>query len=149
MLIRACGYDLINACGKARLHQISVQMIGAVRSLGDLHGSVTSPPDSFSAYGSGLFDRPEMRRPVGDNPERVRSEAASAKLGGVCPIPDSGSKTSRMRPKRGGNRQANAALRRRKLRDQSRATRAMQIGGTENRLLNAVAKLAGCRYPAA
>ena len=47
---------------------------------------------------------------VGDNPERIRSEAALAKLCGVCPVPASSGKTSRHRLNRGGNRQANAAL---------------------------------------
>jgi transposase len=52
----------------------------------------------------------EMLLVVGDNPERIRSEAALAKLCGVCPIPASSGKTNRHRLNRGGNRQANAAL---------------------------------------
>ena len=47
---------------------------------------------------------------VGDNPERIRSEAAFAKLCGACPIPASSGKTTRHRLNRGGDRQANAAL---------------------------------------
>ncbi len=47
---------------------------------------------------------------VGDNPERIRSEAAFAKLCGVCPVPASSGKTTRHRLNRGGHRQANAAL---------------------------------------
>ena len=47
---------------------------------------------------------------VGDNPERIKSEAALAKLCGVCWVPASSGKTNRMRLNRGGNRQANAAL---------------------------------------
>ncbi len=47
---------------------------------------------------------------VGDEPSRIRSEAALAKLCGVCPIPASSGKTNRFRLNRGGNRQANAAL---------------------------------------
>ena len=46
----------------------------------------------------------------GDNPERIRSEAAFAKLCGTCPIPASSGQTSRHRLYRGGHRQANAAL---------------------------------------
>jgi transposase len=46
----------------------------------------------------------------GDNPDRVRSEAAFAKLCGVCPIPASSGMTNRHRLYRGGHRQANAAL---------------------------------------
>jgi transposase len=47
---------------------------------------------------------------VGDNPERIRSEAAIAKLCSICPIPASSGKTTRMRLNRGGNRQGNAAI---------------------------------------
>jgi transposase len=46
----------------------------------------------------------------GDNPERIRSEAAFAKLCGVAPIPASSGKTNRHRLSRGGHRQANSAL---------------------------------------
>ena len=52
----------------------------------------------------------EMLILVGDDPTRIRSKAALAKLCGMCPIPASSGKTSRFRLNRGGNRQANAAL---------------------------------------
>ena len=49
----------------------------------------------------------------GDNPDRIRSEAAFAKLCRACPIPaSSGTTTGRHRLYRGGHRQANAALHR-------------------------------------
>ena len=47
---------------------------------------------------------------AGDNPARVRSESAFAKLCGACPIPASSGVTNRHRLFRGGHRQANAAL---------------------------------------
>jgi transposase len=47
---------------------------------------------------------------AGDNPERLRSEAAFAMLCGVAPIEASSGKTVRHRLKRGGDRHANAAL---------------------------------------
>ena len=49
---------------------------------------------------------------AGDNPERIRSEAAFAKLCGVCPIPASSGRTNRHRLNEGGNRQGNMALHR-------------------------------------
>ena len=53
----------------------------------------------------------EMLILFGDNPDRIRSEAAFAKLCGACPIPaSSGMTTGRHRLNRGGHRQANAAL---------------------------------------
>ena len=67
-------------------------------------------PKLMAAHGIGAMTAAEMLILVGDNPERIKSEAALAKLCGVCPIPASSGKTNRMRLNRGGNRQANAAL---------------------------------------
>ncbi len=47
---------------------------------------------------------------VRDNPERLTSEAASAALAGVSPVPASSGKSHRHRLNRGGDRQANCAL---------------------------------------
>jgi transposase len=47
---------------------------------------------------------------AGDNPERIRSEAAWAHLCGVAPIEASSGKVVRLRLNRGGDRQANNAL---------------------------------------
>jgi transposase len=47
---------------------------------------------------------------AGDNPERLRSEAAFASLCGVSPVPASSGKTNRHRLNRGGDRIANNAL---------------------------------------
>ena len=60
--------------------------------------------------GSGADSAAEMMIVAGDNPTRVRSEAAFAKLCGACPIPASSGVTHRHRLFRGGHRQANAAL---------------------------------------
>jgi transposase len=47
---------------------------------------------------------------IGDNPDRLRSEAAFARLCGVAPIPASSGKTNRHRLHRGGDRSGNRAL---------------------------------------
>jgi transposase len=47
---------------------------------------------------------------AGDNPDRLRSEAAFAHLCGVAPLPASSGKTQRHRLNRGGDRAANNAL---------------------------------------
>ncbi len=47
---------------------------------------------------------------AGDNPERMRSEAAFAALCGASPVEASSGKTVRHRLNRGGNREANNAL---------------------------------------
>jgi hypothetical protein len=67
-------------------------------------------PELMQAHGISTMTVAEMLILVGDNPERIQSEAALAKLCGVCPIPASSGKTNRMRLNRGGNRQANAAI---------------------------------------
>jgi len=67
-------------------------------------------PSLLSSHGIATQTIAEMLIMVGDNPGRILSEAALAKLCGVCPIPASSGKTHRFRLNRGGNRQANAAL---------------------------------------
>jgi transposase len=47
---------------------------------------------------------------AGDNPERLRSEAAFAHLCGTSPLEASSGKTTRHRLNRSGDRQANSAL---------------------------------------
>jgi transposase len=71
----------------------------------------TAAPDLVAAFGIGPDIAAELLVTAGDNADRIRSEAALAKLCGACPIPASSGKTSgRHRLNRGGNRQANAAL---------------------------------------
>jgi transposase len=67
-------------------------------------------PTLREAFGIGADCAAEMMIVAGDNPTRVRSEAAFAKLCGACPIPASSGVTHRHRLFRGGHRQANAAL---------------------------------------
>ena len=68
-------------------------------------------PQMLERFGVGFDTAAEMLMAAGDNTNRVRSEAAFAKLCGVCPIPAGSGKTSgRHRLNRGGNRKANAAL---------------------------------------
>ena len=74
--------------------------------------AATHTPELITAPGIATGTAAEMLILVGDNPERIRSEAAFAKMCGTCPLPASSGKTSRHRLNRGGNRQANAALHR-------------------------------------
>lgn len=67
-------------------------------------------PGLMASHGISTMTVAEMLILVGDNPERIKSEAALAKMCCVCPIPASSWKTNRMRLNRGGNRQANAAI---------------------------------------
>jgi len=71
----------------------------------------TIAPRLVEAVGVGLDIAAEMLVTAGDNTDRIRSEAAFAKMCGACPIPAGSGKTNgRHRLNRGGNRQANAAL---------------------------------------
>jgi transposase len=68
-------------------------------------------PQLLERFGVGFDTAAEMLVAAGDNNDRIGSEAAFAKLCGVCPIPTgSGRSSGRHRLNRGGNRQANAAL---------------------------------------
>ncbi len=103
------------ACAKAAMRALArrwlwlhVQIITHDKELERL---VTArAPDMMTSHGIATLTVAEMLIVVGDDPTRIRSEAAFAKLCGVCPIPASSGKTHRSRLNRGGKRQANAAL---------------------------------------
>ena len=67
-------------------------------------------PTLLEDYGVGYDAAAKLLVAAGDNPERIRTEAAWAHLCGVAPIPASSGKTKRHRLNRGGNQQANSAL---------------------------------------
>ena len=71
----------------------------------------TSAPELLELTGVGIVTGAMLLVAAGDNPERLRSEAAFAHLCGVAPLPASSGKTNgRHRLDRGGDRQANSAL---------------------------------------
>ena len=67
-------------------------------------------PSLVAQFGVGTDTAGALLVAAGDNPERLRSEAAFAALCGVAPLPASSGKTNRHRLNRGGNRDANQAL---------------------------------------
>lgn len=67
-------------------------------------------PALTAIKGVGPETAAQLLATCGDNPDRLRSEAAFAALCGVNPIPASSGKTTRHRLNRGGDRQANRAL---------------------------------------
>ena len=67
-------------------------------------------PELLAVEGVGIDTAAILLVAAGDNPQRLRSEAAFAHLCGVAPIEASSGKTIRHRLNRGGNRQANHAL---------------------------------------
>ena len=67
-------------------------------------------PALLELFGVGPETAGQLLASAGDNPERMRSEAAFAHLAGVAPIPASSGRTHRHRLNRGGDRAANNAL---------------------------------------
>ena len=67
-------------------------------------------PQLIAVTGIGPETAGQILVTVGDNPDRVHSEAAFAMLCGVAPLPASSGKTQRHRLNRGGDRQANRAI---------------------------------------
>jgi len=68
-------------------------------------------PRLVDLFGVGVELAGQFLMTAGDNPERIRNEAAFAKLCGVAPQPaSSGRTTGRHRLSRGGDRAANSAL---------------------------------------
>ncbi len=67
-------------------------------------------PELVAVEGIGTDTAASLLIAAGDNPERLRNEAAFAHLCGAAPIPASSGKTVRHRLNRHGNRDANRAL---------------------------------------
>ncbi len=115
--LRPGSIDSTEASAKAGLRALARRWLALDEEIGthDAHLerlTRLSAPELVEAHGMGAGTAAEMLLLVGDNPERIRSEGAFAKLCGACPIPASSGKTSRHRLNRGGDRRANAALHR-------------------------------------
>ncbi|MFZ3475640.1 IS110 family transposase [Streptomyces sp. 4.24] len=68
-------------------------------------------PQLLEPFGIGVDTAAEILVVAGDNPERIKSEAALAKLAGIAPVPTgSGMTSGRHRINHGGHRQLNAAI---------------------------------------
>ena len=71
---------------------------------------MTTAPNMLELFGVGFDTAAVLLVAAGDNPERLRSEAAWAHMCGVAPIEASSGKVTRHRLDRGGDRNANQAL---------------------------------------
>jgi transposase len=69
-------------------------------------------PRTAAIFGAGPDVAGQLLVTAGDNPERLRSEAALAHLAGISPLPASSGRTDRHRLNRGGDRAANSAVHR-------------------------------------
>lgn len=72
---------------------------------------VARAPHLVEEFGIGVDTAAEILIVAGDNPERIKSEAAFAKLAGISPVPTgSGMTSGKHRINHGGHRQLNAAI---------------------------------------
>jgi probable F420-dependent oxidoreductase len=93
----------------ARRHQYLSEVISAADT--ELRTLVTAAaPRLIAPPGVGTEVAGQILITAGDNPDRLRSEAAFAHLCGVAPIPASSGRTHRHRLNRGGDHRANNAL---------------------------------------
>ena len=91
-----------------RIHTLTAEITDADTELGALLAATA--PATLALHCVGVQTTAQLLVTVGDNPERLRSEASLARLCGAAPIPASSGRTDRHRLHRGGDRQANAAL---------------------------------------
>jgi transposase len=93
----------------ARRHQ---QLTEEITELDTLIGPLVAAlnPALLALTGVGPDTAGQLLVTAGDNPQRLRSEAAFAMLCGAAPLPASSGRTVRHRLNRGGDRHANAAL---------------------------------------
>jgi len=86
---------------QAELDQLDSQLQALVASVA---------PTLWALPGIGVDTAGQLLVTAGDNPQRLRSEAAFAHLCGTAPIPASSGRTDRHRLNRDGDRRANHAL---------------------------------------
>jgi transposase len=122
-LVAACARlrpDLANLAEPTQAAKLALRSIALrvqhfdieTRSLRKQLDSLTqaAAPATSAVFGLGPDTVSALLITVGDNPDRLRSEAAFAHLCGVAPIPASSGKTNRHRLHRGGDRAGNSAL---------------------------------------
>ena len=107
--------DLVMAAHKASLCSLARRIQGLEDEIAELDERIeklvkAAAPELLARFGVGPDTAAALLVSAGDNPERLRSEAAWAHLCGVAPIRASSGKVTRHRLDRGGDRQANAAL---------------------------------------
>ena len=91
-----------------RWQQLQAELTQLDAQLQELVAAVA--PTLVALPGIGVDTAGQLLVTAGDNPQRLRGEAAFAHLCGVAPIPASSGRTDRHRLNRGGDRHANNAL---------------------------------------
>ncbi len=107
--------DPVTVATKAALSSLAHRIGELDEEISQLDARITPllephAPELLNVYGVGIDTAATLLVTAGDNPERLRSEAAWAHLCGVSPLEASSGKVTRHRLNRGGDRQANRAL---------------------------------------
>ena len=112
-----CGSELSDptAATKFAMRSVARRYLGLAEEIGELEGQIRrlvreTAPALVALEGVGPDTAATLLIVAGDNPERLRSEAAFAHLCGTAPIPASSGKVVRHRLNPHGNREANRAL---------------------------------------
>ena len=108
--------DPVTAATKASLSSLAHRIQALDDELAELDARieallVATVPELLDVFGVGPDTAAALVMAAGDNPERLRSEAAWAHLCGVAPVPKGSGKTNgKVQAHDGGDRQANSAL---------------------------------------
>lgn len=124
MLVKTCarlrpGPDLRDPTQttKLALRQLARRILMLTAEITDTTAALNTlvqhtAPRLLDQLGVGVDVAAQLLITAGDNPTRLRSDAAFAALCGASPLPASSGRTDRHRLNRGGDRQANCALHR-------------------------------------
>jgi transposase len=93
-----------------RIHTLTSEISDADTELRALTSHAA--PRTIARFGVGPDTAGQLLTTIGDNPDRITTEARFAHTCGVAPIPASSGRTDRHRLNRGGDRHANAAIHR-------------------------------------
>jgi transposase len=107
--------DPVTAAAKLTLRRLARRIGLLTEEIEDLDADLRplvtqTAPALMAVYGVGTEVAAQLLTTAGDNPHRLRSEAAFAQLCGTAPLPASSGRTTRHRLNRGGDRHANYAL---------------------------------------
>ena len=100
---------------KLALRSLARRISQLEREIGELDGQLeqlvnTAAPRTVQLFGVGTQSAGQLLVTAGQNIDRLRGEAAFAKICGAAPIPASSGRSTRHRLDYGGDRQANRAL---------------------------------------
>jgi transposase len=107
--------DPVTAAAKITLRRLARRIAALTEEIDELDAELRpmvtlAAPALLAVYGVGTEVAAQLLVTAGDNPDRLRSEAAFAQLCGTAPLPASSGRTTRHRLNRGGDRHANFAL---------------------------------------